>query len=128
MSHSIVLLIAGPSGVGKTTLCSALLAAFPEKIVRAITSTSRPPRPGETEGRDYYFLTPECFVSKIQKGAFYEYAEVHGQWKGVFKNEILAKLAEGKDVLLNVDVQGARTYRDFSKTDLALKGRLVTVF
>jgi guanylate kinase len=129
MEHfGIIFLIAGPSGVGKTTVCNRLLTTFRDQLVRVITTTSRELRPGEVNGRDYYFVTQEKFLEQIQAGFFYEYANVHGQWKGVYRTEILEKLDQGLDVLLSVDVQGAETFRELAQITPRLKDRITSVF
>src|SRR4029077_1164669 len=104
-----------------------LLAARPE-IARAITCTTRDPRPGEKDGVDYYFLDAESFLKRVQAGNFLEHATVYGQSYGTLKSEVLGKLRQGKDVLLNVDVQGAPPIRARAETDPELKRALVTVF
>lgn len=124
---SIVLLITGPSGIGKTTLCTKLLANY-DHLKRAITTTSRLPRPTEVEGVDYYFVSAATFEHKIAAGEFFEHALVYNEWKGVYRSEIERLLRAGEDVLLNVDVQGAALYRKLAKEDPILKSRLVTVF
>lgn len=124
---SIVFLITGPSGVGKTTICTKLLENHPH-LKRAITTTSRLPRPNEEEGADYYFVSAETFEQKIAAGEFYEHALVYNEWKGVYRSEIERLLAAGEDVLLNVDVQGAALYRKLAKEDSLLKSRLITLF
>ena len=78
-------------------------------MVRAITCTTRPPRKGERNGVDYYFLKAEDFLKRVQAGNFLEHATVYGNSYGLLKSELLGKLRAGKDVLLNVDVQGAAT-------------------
>ncbi|GAB4270539.1 MAG TPA: guanylate kinase [Opitutae bacterium] len=122
----IVIVISGPAGVGKTTLCNAMLAAY-SNVCRAVTATTRPPRPGEVEGEHYYFLSREDYDVGVREGKFYEHAIVHGNGYGVFKCEIASKLALGYDILLNVDVQGAQTYRTMAKDDPILGPSLVTV-
>src|SRR5512135_3339967 len=106
----LLVLISAPSGGGKTTLCQQLLAARPQ-MTRAVTCTTRPPRAGERDGEDYYFLDPGSFLRGVQAGDFLEHATVHGNSYGTLKSEVRDKLAEGKDVLLNVDVQGAASLR-----------------
>src|SRR5512143_1419024 len=101
----LLVLISAPSGGGKTTLCQQLLAARPA-LTRAVTCTTRRPRPGETEGVDYYFLEPDVFLKRVEAGEFLEHATVHGQSYGTLKSEVLVRLRAGPDVLLNIDVQG----------------------
>ncbi|MBU6410312.1 MAG: guanylate kinase [Verrucomicrobia bacterium] len=123
----LLLLISAPSGGGKTTLCRQLLKARPG-MVRAVTCTTRPPREGERNGVDYYFLSPADFLKRVQAGHFLEHATVYGNSYGLLKSELLGKLRAGKDVLLNVDVQGAATIREQAGAELELKGALVTIF
>src|SRR5580765_8550911 len=110
-TNPLLVLISAPSGGGKTTLCQQLLAARPQ-MTRAVTCTTRPLRPGEQDGVDYYFLDATSFLKRVQAGNFLEHATVHGNSYGVLKAEVLGKLRQGNDVLLNVDVQGAATIRD----------------
>jgi guanylate kinase len=123
----LLILISAPSGGGKTTLCQQLLAACPG-MTRAITCTTRPPRPGEQDGRDYYFLDATAFLKRLHAGNFLEHATVYGNSYGTLKAEVLGKLREGRDVLLNVDVQGAATIREKALEDTELKRALVSVF
>ena len=123
----LLILISAPSGAGKTTLVNLLLAAQPQ-MTRAITCTTREPRPGEQAGVDYYFLTAADFLQRVQAGNFLEHATVHGHSYGLLKSELLGKLRAGRDVLLNVDVQGAHTIREQAKTEPELHGALVSIF
>jgi len=123
----LLILISAPSGGGKTTLCEMLLAARPD-MTRAVTCTTRAPRPGEVDGVDYYFLEAGNFLKRLQAGNFLENATVYGNSYGLLKSELLGKLREGKDVLLNVDVQGAATIREQALEDPELSRALVTVF
>ena len=123
----LLVLISAPSGGGKTTLCQQLLAAR-SQMTRAITCTTRPPRVGERDGVDYYFLDAGSFLKRVQAGNFLEHATVYGNSYGILKAEVLGKLRQGKDVLLNVDVQGAATIRDKAQEDPELKRALVSVF
>src|SRR6202142_1949835 len=100
----LLVLISAPSGGGKTTLCQQLLAARPQ-MTRAVTCTTRPPREGERDGIDYYFLDATSFLKRVQAGNFLEHATVYGNSYGILTAELLGKLRQGKDVLLNVDVQ-----------------------
>jgi guanylate kinase len=126
-SAPLLILISAPSGGGKTTLCDMLLAACPH-MTRAVTCTTREPRKGEKDGVDYYFLEAGNFLKRLQAGNFLEHATVYGNSYGLLKSELLGKLREGKDVLLNVDVQGAATIRDKALADPELSRALVTVF
>ena len=123
----LLILISAPSGGGKTTLCQQLLATRPE-MTRAITCTTRALRPGEKDGVDYYFFAPAEFQQRVQAGEFIEHATVFGRSYGLLRSELLDKLRRGRDVLLNVDVQGAATIRDRALADPELKPALVTVF
>jgi len=123
----LLIVISAPSGGGKTTLCNELLAARPD-MTRAITCTTRDPRPGEKDGVDYYFLDAGSFLKRVQAGNFLEHATVYGQSYGTLKAEVLGKLRHGRDVLLNIDVQGAASVRAAAESDAELKRSLVTVF
>jgi guanylate kinase len=123
----LLVLISAPSGGGKTTLCELLLEARPD-MTRAITCTTRLPRKGEVDGVDYHFFTAAEFLKRLQAGNFIEHATVYGNSYGILKSELLGKLREGRDVLLNVDVQGAATIREQAETEPELKRALVTVF
>jgi len=123
----LLVLISAPSGGGKTTLCHQLLAARPQ-MTRAVTCTTREPRRGEQDTIDYYFLDADSFLKRVQAGNFLEHATVYGNSYGTLKGEVLGKLRQGKDVLLNVDVQGAATIRQKAEEDLELKRALVSVF
>jgi guanylate kinase len=126
-SNSLLVLISAPSGGGKTTVTAQLLAADPN-TVRAVTCTTRGPREGESEGIDYYFLDPGDFLKRVQAGHFLEHATVYGNSYGTLKSEVLGRLRLGKDVLLNVDVQGSAAIRVKADSEPELKRSLVTVF
>jgi guanylate kinase len=102
--------ISAPSGAGKTSLVRALLAARPNLLV-SVSHTTRTPRPNELEGRDYYFVTPARFHELREQGAFLESASVFDNLYGTGKAQIEEKLAAGKDVLLEIDWQGAQQVR-----------------
>ena len=123
----LLVLISAPSGGGKTTLCQHLLPARPQ-MTRAVTCTTRSPRPGERDGVDYYFLDAGSFLKRVQAGNFLEHATVYGNSYGILKSEVLGKLRQGKDVLLSVDVQGAAAIRERAEEDPELKRALVSVF
>ena len=97
-------------------------------MTRAITCTTRAPRPGEKDGVDYHFFTAEEFLKRLHAGNFLEHATVYGNSYGILKSELLGKLRDGKDVLLNVDVQGAATIREQAETEPELRRALVTIF
>jgi guanylate kinase len=122
-----MLLISAPSGAGKTTLCNSLLEANP-KMRRAITCTTRPPRDGEKDGVDYHFLAADTFLRRVESGHFLEHATVYGHSYGTLRSEVIQKLDEGIDVLINVDVQGASTIRKVAEDDPLLRAALVTLF
>ncbi len=126
-SAPLLILISAPSGGGKTTLCQQLLKARPD-MTRAITCTTREPRPGEKDGVDYHFFDASEFLKRLHAGNFLEHATVYGNSYGILKSELLGKLREGKDVLLNVDVQGAATIREQAESEPELKRALVTIF
>ncbi|KAB2650327.1 MAG: guanylate kinase [Verrucomicrobia bacterium] len=125
--NPLLVVISAPSGGGKTTLCHQILTARPD-MARAITCTTREPRGDEKDGEDYYFLDAGSFLKRVQAGNFLEHATVYGQSYGTLKSEVVSKLRSGKDVLLNVDVQGAATVRKCAEEDPELKRALVTVF
>lgn len=124
---SLLVLISAPSGGGKTTVTSHILAND-ANTVRAVTCTTRSPRDGEQEGIDYYFLAPADFLKRVQAGHFLEHATVYGNSYGTLRSEVLGRLRQGKDVLLNVDVQGAAAIRGHAEEDPELGRALVTIF
>lgn len=123
----LLIVLSAPSGAGKTTLANGLLA-HDSRIRRAITCTTRAPRPGERDNVDYYFLTPDAFEQKVRAGEFLEHATVHGHRYGTLKKEVLDKFRAGHDVLLNIDVQGAASVRAEAEKNPELGRALVTVF
>ena len=92
-------------------------------MTRAITCTTRAPRAGEKDGVDYHFFTAGEFLKRLQAGNFLEHATVYGNSYGILKSELLGKLREGKDVLLNVDVQGAATIREQAEERAGIEAR-----
>lgn len=101
-----LVIISGPSGAGKGTLVERLVTRVPGLWV-SVSATTRRPRPGETDGVDYYFLTSEEFDRRIAAGDFLEWAQVHGNRYGTLRSSVEAKMAEGRDVILEIDPQGA---------------------
>lgn len=111
MKQGGIIVISGPSGVGKTTLYKRLLAEFPEKLAFSVSVTTRSPRPGEVDGVDYYFYTKEEFERAKEEGKFAEWAEVYGNYYGTLKSELERIMKSGKTALLDVDVQGGMSIR-----------------
>jgi len=100
------IILSAPSGVGKTTIAKALLAGRRD-IGYSVSCTTRQPRPGEIQGKDYYFISRTEFLTKREKGDFAESAEVHGNLYGTLRSEVLKVLESGRHVLMDIDVQGA---------------------
>lgn len=111
----MLIVITGPSGSGKTTLIRHLLSRHPE-IKFSVSHTTRPPRPGEVDGVDYYFVSEEEFSRLLKKGKFIEWAIVHGYRYGTSKEEFRKSLAS--DLVLDIDVQGARQIRNLNRPGL----------
>lgn len=126
-SSPLLVVVSAPSGAGKTTLCQELLAHDPN-FQRAVTCTTRPPRPGEKDDVDYHFLDAPAFQKRVAAGDFLEHATVHGHFYGTLKSEVLTRLAAGQDVLLNIDVQGAASVRACAAVIDEIKRSLCTVF
>lgn len=109
-AQPLLVVISGPSGAGKDSLVQQLKArGLPFHFV--VTTTSRPPRPNEVHGVDYYFVSDEEFERYIAQDELLEYAVVYGQYKGIHKAQIREALRSGKDVIMRLDVQGAATVR-----------------
>ena len=104
-------IVAAPSGAGKSSIVNAVLARDPN-ICLSISFTSRKPRPGERHAEHYHFVSKEEFEAMVAAGDFFEHALVHGDWKGSARQSVEPQLASGKDVLLEIDWQGARQVRD----------------
>lgn len=100
-------IISAPSGAGKTTLCKALLERFSD-IVYSISYTTRPPRGNEKNGQDYFFIAKEDFERKLKEGYWAEWANVHGHFYGTSREFLDNYLSKGRDILLDIDVQGTR--------------------
>ena len=111
MRHGLLLVVSAPSGAGKTTLCKRLLAEESE-ISFSISYTTRTPRPKEVPGKAYFFISRELFQKMIKEGAFLEWAEVYGNLYGTAKEPVLKALNQGRDILLDIDVQGAFQVRE----------------
>lgn len=103
-------ILSSPSGGGKTSIAKALLARR-QDIGYSVSCTTRAPRAGEANGKDYYFLTELEFIARRAKGDFAESAQVHGLWYGTLRSEVEKVLGSGKHVILDIDVQGAAQFR-----------------
>ncbi|HST46197.1 MAG TPA: guanylate kinase [Luteimonas sp.] len=103
-------IVAAPSGAGKSSIVNACLARDPG-ICLSISFTSRAPRPGERHAEHYHFIARDAFQQMIDAGGFFEHALVHGDWKGTARQSVEPQLAQGRDVLLEIDWQGARQVR-----------------
>ncbi len=102
-----LVIISGPSGVGKSTITKALVERLDDAYL-SVSMTTRPPGPGEQDGRAYWFVSPEEFRQRIEEGLFLEYAEVFGNLYGTPRDSIEEALNAGKTVILEIDVQGAK--------------------
>lgn len=103
--------ISAPSGAGKTTVCHRVLESIPD-LAYSISHTTRPPRYGEKDGVDYFFVSEDEFLRMRERKDFLEWALVHNNYYGTAKRQINDCLGSGKDILLDIDVQGARQVRD----------------
>ena len=115
-----LIVISGPSGVGKDTIARGLIAKRPDDFYFVVTATTRPIRAGEVEGYDYYFLTSDEFAQMIEDDDLLEYAVVYNDYKGIPKKHIRDALASGKDVIMRVDVQGAATIRNLIPNSISV--------
>lgn len=109
--EGLLFVVSAPSGAGKTTLCSALTDEL-ENLRHSVSYTTRQPRPGEIDGRDYHFVSAERFREMIAAGDFAEWAEVHSNFYGTSRRVLDGMRAEGIDVILDIDTQGAKQIRD----------------
>ncbi len=103
-------IVSAPSGAGKTSLVGALLAAMPS-VALSVSYTTRPPRPGEVNGEDYHFVSREAFLAMAQRGDFLESAEIYGNLYGTSQSWIQGEINRGRDILLEIDWQGATQVR-----------------
>lgn len=109
--YPLMIVISGPSGVGKDTIARQLIDRRPNAFYFVVTATTRLPRADEIDGRDYFFVTNDEFARMIEANELLEYAIVYNDYKGVPKQQIREALASGRDVVMRVDVQGAATIR-----------------
>lgn len=99
--------VSAPSGAGKTTLIQKVLSRF-ENLAYSVSHTTRPPRPGEIDGRDYFFVDEAQFKALIEENQMLEWAKVHNNYYGTSKTAVTGALEQGRNVLLDIDVQGAK--------------------
>jgi guanylate kinase len=125
----VLLVLAGPAGSGKTTLCERMVAEVPG-FERIVTTTTRAPRPGEVNGVHYHFFSPAQFDAKVAAGEFLEWAWVHktGNRYGTLASSVLDPLAAGRSLIINVDVQGVESFRKAALANPLLARRMGTVF
>jgi guanylate kinase len=110
MMNGTLYIVAAPSGAGKSSIVNAVLKRLPD-VALSISYTSRAPRPGERHAQHYHFISKDEFERMIEAGEFFEYALVHGDYKGTARQSVLPQLEKGLDVLLEIDWQGARQVR-----------------
>ena len=121
------IILSGPSGVGKSTVCSFLFKKYTD-LKFSVSCTTRAPRPGEVDGVAYHFLTVDDFKRRIDAGDFLEWAEVHGNYYGTLKQEVLPRILNGQDIILDIDVQGMRLVRQPAQSDPRLAASFIPVF
>lgn len=124
----IAFVISGPAGVGKTTLCDRLIFNYHDCLSRVVTVTTRKPRVGEIEGRDYHFVTKDKFKDLINNQEFIEFAKIHNNFYGSSLKSVQELFNKGRDVLLNIDVQGATSLRNIQGKYVFLKKKIQSVF
>ena len=127
----VLLVIAGPAGSGKSTLCDRLVHDRPE-FHRVVTTTTRSPRTGEINGVHYHFFRPDEFRRKIAHGEFLEWAQVHGEHEdrlyGTLKSSVFDPLAAGQNLVMSIDVQGVESLRRVARVDERLHRAMTTIF
>ncbi len=136
-NQGILLVVSGPAGSGKGTIVGHLLNQYPRSYAYSVSATTRAPRVMEKDGVQYYFLTKEAFEEKIAQGQMLEYAQYCGNYYGTPKQAIVEQLAQGKNVILEIEVQGALNVKrimpqallvmvlppDFTTLEQRLRGR-----
>ena len=111
MPQGRLFVISGPSAVGKGTIVNEIMASS-ENVSLSVSATTRGPREGEIDGVHYYFITDDEFLKRVENDGFLEHAGVHGHYYGTPKQPVLDKLAQGCDVILEIDVQGAMQVKE----------------
>lgn len=125
--YGTALILSGASGTGKSTVCTQVRE---QRIALkfSVSCTTRAPRPGEKEGADYHFITPEIFQKHLRQGDFLEHAEVHGNFYGTLRSEVMTPILNGEDVILDIDIQGAAQIRKTAKSDPTLAACVQSLF
>jgi guanylate kinase len=114
--RGVLLALSSPSGAGKTTLSKRLISQNPD-VILSVSATTRRPRPGEVDGQDYHFTDVDVFKAKVEAGDFFESAEVFGRYYGTPKAEVLQAIDEGRDVVFDIDWQGAQAIAEQAPED-----------
>ncbi|MDD3730669.1 MAG: guanylate kinase [Endomicrobiaceae bacterium] len=117
--YGMIIIVSAPSGAGKTSICDAIIRDD-KNIVYSVSTTTRSPRSGEKNGREYFFVDEKTFKRDIKSGKFIEWAKVHDNYYGTSKKVLLGALSKGRDVLLDIDVQGALNIKKQYKNALML--------
>ncbi len=129
-NQALLIVVSAPSGAGKSSLCNRLVAAFPG-MTYSVSCTTRAPRGAEKNHEHYHFISREEFSERARNGEFLECAEVHGNWYGTLKQTVVDALAQGRDIIMDIDVQGAKQIRmaceNMSDED-PIKQSLVDIF
>ena len=113
----IIFVVSGPSGTGKSTICRKVLQED-SNLKFSVSCTTRPPREGENEGVDYYFICKDKFRDHINQNAFIEHAEVHGEYYGTLRSEVEDCIKVGRDILLDIDIQGVARIQEQKEREL----------
>lgn len=128
---SLFIVLAGPAGSGKSTLCDRMVTEDPS-FSRVVTTTTRPPRPGEVNGVHYHFFSPDEFERRVAAGEFLEWAQVHGKDRGrqygTLAASVLDPIKAGRNLIMSVDVQGVESFRRAAQTNPLLARHMATVF
>ncbi len=116
----MLIVVSGASGTGKSTICTQVRKDMPE-LGFSVSCTTRPPRQGEEDAVDYYYISKKEFEKRIEAGAFIEYAEVFSNYYGTLKSEVVDRIKTGKDIFLDIDIQGAMQIQQAAENDSLLK-------
>lgn len=119
MKRGRLIVLSAPSGSGKTTIARAMLQKYPSMLF-SVSATTRPPRAGEVEGRDYFFLSKEVFQQRVKEGNLVEWEEIYGNYYGTLKSEVDRALRQGKIMLFDVDVKGGLSIKKVYPDDSVL--------